>query len=114
MINSLASFQNQLTAPFGEYQSALDYNILLTYLAYGPGTMHGSDGMDSVTPAMRKAGTHSQLKLIDDPEDNGMTVFYAVFYGDSFFVSFVCRNRFERLDFVQVLPLGSDRKPYFR
>lgn len=73
-------FQNQLTAQFGKFRSALDYGINLSYLAYGPGTMHVSDGMDSVTPAMRKAGTHSNLELIPKSEP-------AMFYGDIFFVS---------------------------
>ncbi|EJK60422.1 hypothetical protein THAOC_19233 [Thalassiosira oceanica] len=53
---------------FGKFRSALDYGISLSYLAYGPGTMHVSDGMDSVTPAMRKAGTHSNLELIPKSE----------------------------------------------
>ncbi|EJK61839.1 hypothetical protein THAOC_17597, partial [Thalassiosira oceanica] len=57
--------------------------ILLTYMAFGPGTMNGSDGMDSVSRAMRIAGTWSGLPLMGaHPFGPSFAV-----YDDNFFVS---------------------------
>ncbi|EJK47855.1 hypothetical protein THAOC_33399 [Thalassiosira oceanica] len=57
-----------------------DRFIPMTYMAFGPGTMNGSDGMDSVSRAMRIAGTWSGLPLVD-PGNPGMAV-----YDDNFFM----------------------------
>mmetsp|Transcript_28422 Transcript_28422/g.43404 ORF Transcript_28422/g.43404 Transcript_28422/m.43404 type:complete len:827 (+) Transcript_28422:159-2639(+) len=48
-------------------QEAFDkYSISVGYAAFGPGTMHGSDGMDSVTSAFRNAGHWTSLVLVGD------------------------------------------------
>ncbi|EJK76403.1 hypothetical protein THAOC_01834 [Thalassiosira oceanica] len=56
--------------------------IVPAYMSFGPGTMNGSDGMDSVTDAMRIAGAWSRLSLIL-PGDNPLLADY----DDNFFVS---------------------------
>mmetsp|Transcript_18103 Transcript_18103/g.43533 ORF Transcript_18103/g.43533 Transcript_18103/m.43533 type:complete len:834 (+) Transcript_18103:86-2587(+) len=55
-----------------------NYSISVNYAAFGPGTMHGSDGMDSVTSAFRNAGQWTSLFLGKNPT-------FGPLYDDTFF-----------------------------
>jgi len=77
---------NPVLIPADLAQEALNkYSISVGYAAFGPGTMHGSDGMDSVTSAFRNAGHWAALFFKPTLTNNTDG-----FYDDTFFVRNCC------------------------